>query len=183
MHFLHVPLVPHLSRPYPELMRITTWAEYGVICALNLAKRSEIGPVNGREIARQERLPADYVEQILLRLRRAGVIASTRGARGGYVLAKPASQVSIRDVIHASELETFDLHCVSHPIEEERCSASHNCSIRPVWVMLQRKIDDVLQAVTLADLLHDEPTVRERVGLPLTDPVRTKPGLPILETV
>ena len=56
-------------------MRITTWAEYGVICALNLAKRTDLGPVTGREIARQERLPADYIEQILLRLRRAGVIA------------------------------------------------------------------------------------------------------------
>ncbi|HMI43884.1 MAG TPA: Rrf2 family transcriptional regulator, partial [Gemmatimonadaceae bacterium] len=76
-------------------MRITTWAEYGVICALNLAKRSDLSPVNGREIARQERLPADYVEQILLRLRRAGVIASTRGARGGYVLAKSPEQISI----------------------------------------------------------------------------------------
>ena len=70
-------------------MRITTWAEYGVICALNLARRTEKGPVTGREIAAQERLPADYVEQILLRLRRAGVITSTRGARGGYMLAKP----------------------------------------------------------------------------------------------
>lgn len=152
-------------------MRITTWAEYGVICALHLARRTELGPVNGREIARQERLPGDYVEQILLRLRRAGVIASTRGARGGYVLARPPEQVSIRAVIQASELETFDLHCVSHPLEEERCSASHNCSIRPVWVMLQRKIDDVLEAVTLADLLHDEPTVRERVGLPILESV------------
>jgi len=152
-------------------MRITTWAEYGVICALHLARRTELGPVNGREIARQERLPGDYVEQILLRLRRAGVIASTRGARGGYVLARPPEQVSIRAVIQASELETFDLHCVSHPLEEERCSASHNCSIRPVWVMLQRKIDDVLEAVTLADLLHDEPTVRERVGLPILERV------------
>ncbi|HXG72540.1 MAG TPA: Rrf2 family transcriptional regulator [Gemmatimonadaceae bacterium] len=152
-------------------MRITTWAEYGVICALHLARRTELGPVNGREIARQERLPGDYVEQILLRLRRAGVIVSTRGARGGYVLARPPEQVSIRAVIQASELETFNLHCVSHPLEEERCSASHNCSIRPVWVMLQRKIDDVLEGVTLADLLHDEPTVRERVGLPILETV------------
>ena len=152
-------------------MRITTWAEYGVICALNLAKRADLGPVNGREIARQERLPADYVEQILLRLRRAGVIASTRGARGGYVLAKPAAEISIRDVIHASELETFDLHCVSHPVESDRCSASHNCSIRPVWVLLQTKIDDVLESVCLADLLHDEPQVRERVGLPILQTV------------
>src|SRR5947207_1537739 len=164
-------------------MRITTWAEYGVICALHLARRKEKGPVTGREIAGQERLPADYVEQILLRLRRAGVITSTRGARGGYMLAKPPEEISIRSVIHASELETFDLHCLSHPVEEDRCAASHNCSIRPVWVLLQTKIDDVLQGVSLADLLHDEPTVRERVGLPPAPPASERPGLPILETV
>ena len=112
------------------------------------------------------------------------MIASTRGARGGYVLARPATEISIRDVIHASELETFDLHCVSHPVEEERCSASHNCSIRPVWVMLQHRIDDVLQGVSLADLLHDEPTVRQKVGLPsVTIPGGARAGLPILETV
>jgi Rrf2 family protein len=152
-------------------MRITTWAEYGVICALHLARRKEKGPVTGREIAAQERLPADYVEQILLRLRRAGVITSTRGARGGYMLARPPQEISIRSVIHASELETFDLHCLSHPVEEDRCAASHNCSIRPVWVLLQTKIDDVLEGVCLADLLHEEPIVRERVGLPILEHV------------
>jgi Rrf2 family protein len=152
-------------------MRITTWAEYGVICALHLAKRTDKGPVTGREIAAQERLPADYVEQILLRLRRAGVITSTRGARGGYTLSRPPEEISIRAVIHASELETFDLHCLSHPVEEDRCAASHSCSIRPIWVLLQTKIDDVLESVCLADLLHDEPAVRERVGLPILEHV------------
>ena len=53
-------------------MRITTWAEYGVICALHLARRAEDGLVSGREIAEREKLPSDYAEQILLRLRRAG---------------------------------------------------------------------------------------------------------------
>ena len=152
-------------------MRITTWAEYGVICSLHLARRSEKGPVTGRDIAAQERLPADYVEQILLRLRRAGVITSTRGPRGGYMLSRPPEEISIRAVIHASELETFDLHCLSHPVEEDRCAASHSCSIRPVWVLLQTKIDDVLESVCLADLLHDEPAVRERVGLPILEHV------------
>ena len=152
-------------------MRITTWAEYGVICALHLAKRTDKGPVTGREIAAQERLPADYVEQILLRLRRAGVITSTRGARGGYTLSRPPEEISMRAVIQASELETFDLHCVSHPVEEDRCAASHSCSIRPIWVLLQTKIDDVLESVCLADLLHDEPAVRERVGLPILEHV------------
>jgi|SRR5579883_1280334 Rrf2 family protein len=148
-------------------MRITTWAEYGLICALHLARRAEEGPVTGRDLAARERLPTDYVEQILLRLRRAGVVQSTRGARGGYVLARAAEQISVRDVITASELGTFDLHCVTHPVEEERCSAAQQCSIRPVWVLLQQKIDDVLESVHLADLLHEEGVVRQRVGLPV----------------
>jgi Rrf2 family protein len=148
-------------------MRITTWAEYGLICALHLAKRASEGPVTGRDLAARERLPGDYVEQILLRLRRAGVVRSTRGAHGGYVLARSADAVSVRDVIAASELTTFDLHCVSHPVEEARCSESHSCSIRPVWVLLQNKIDDVLESVHLSDLLEEEGVVRQRVGLPV----------------
>jgi Rrf2 family transcriptional regulator, iron-sulfur cluster assembly transcription factor len=146
-------------------VRITTLAEYGVICALHLARRASEGPITGREIAEVERLPGDYVEQILLRMRRAGIVASTRGAHGGYALARSADQISIRDVIEASEMTTFDLHCLSHPVEEERCSSSHNCSIRPVWMLLQQKIDDVLEGVHLSDLLVEESEVRTRVGL------------------
>ena len=164
-------------------MRITTWAEYGLICALHLARRATDVPVTGRDIAARERLPADYVEQILLRLRRAEIIRSTRGARGGYTLARPATDISVRDVIAASELTTFDLHCVSHPVGEERCGASHDCSIRPVWVMLQQKIDDVLQGVRLSDLLSGEESVRARVGLPASAPADAgqRMALPILQ--
>lgn len=147
-------------------MRITTWAEYGLICALHLARRADEGPISGRDIAAREMLPPDYVEQILLRLRRAELIRSTRGARGGYALARPPEEISVRDVIAASELATFELHCVSHPVGEERCSAAHDCSIRPVWMLLQQRIDDVLESVRLSDLLQSESAVRERVGLP-----------------
>jgi Rrf2 family transcriptional regulator, iron-sulfur cluster assembly transcription factor len=160
-------------------VRITTLAEYGVICALHLARRATDGPVTGREIAARERLPVDYVEQILLRLRRAEIVRSTRGARGGYALARTPEDISIRDVIAASEMTTFDLHCVSHPVEEERCSAAQNCSIRPVWMLLQQKIDDVLEKVRLSDLLHDESEVRERVGLDLAAQISAAPGIPM----
>jgi Rrf2 family protein len=146
-------------------VRITTLAEYGVICALHLARRVNEGPITGRELAEAEQLPVDYVEQILGRLRRAGVVRSTRGAHGGYELAQPAAAVSIRAVIEASEETTFDLHCVTHPVGEERCSSSHTCSIRPVWMLLQQRIDDVLEGVHLADLLEEESVVRTRVGL------------------
>lgn len=160
-------------------MRITTLAEYGVICALHLARRGPDGPVTGREIAERERLPADYVEQILLRLRRAGIVRSTRGARGGYALAREPERISIRDVIEASESTTFDLHCVTHPVEEERCSAAHACSIRPVWVLLQQRIDAVLQGVHLSDLLLEENAVRARVGLEHGNPQEAR-RLPVV---
>ncbi|HJQ21190.1 MAG TPA: Rrf2 family transcriptional regulator [Gemmatimonadaceae bacterium] len=162
-------------------MRITTLAEYGVICALHLARRVGEGPVTGRDVAASERLPVDYVEQILLRLRRAGIVKSTRGARGGYSLARAPEEVSVRDVIAASELQTFDLHCLTHPVEEERCSASHACSIRPVWMLLQQKIDAVLDGVRLSDLLHEETEVRERVGLSDTAAPSASRGLPVLQ--
>ena len=146
-------------------MRITTLAEYGVICALHLARRISEGPITGREIAARERLPVDYVEQILLRLRRADIVRSTRGAHGGYALAHDAAEISIRAVIAASEMTTFDLNCVSHPVGEERCASSQACSIRPVWQMLQQKIDDVLEGIHLSDLLLEEGQVRALVGL------------------
>lgn len=161
-------------------MRITTLAEYGVICALHLARRADEGPIRGREIAEMEQLPADYVEQILLRMRRAGLVQSTRGAHGGYRLAKPANEVSMRAVIEASEASTFDLHCVTHPVGEERCSSSHTCSIRPVWMLLQRKIDEVLDGVHLSDLLADEVIVRTRVGFRPSDTANER-RLPVLQ--
>jgi Rrf2 family transcriptional regulator, iron-sulfur cluster assembly transcription factor len=161
-------------------VRITTQAEYGLICALHLARRISEGPVTGREIAHQERLPSDYVEQIMLKLRRAGIVQSTRGAHGGYRLARVPEQISVKDVMNASEHSTFDVHCESHPVEEERCASSHDCSIRPVWLLLQRRIDEVLGGVKLSDLLLQESEVRERVGL--TQPAMAgRLALPILQ--
>ena len=163
-------------------MRITTQAEYGLICALHLARRTTDGPVTGREIAAREKLPVDYVEQIMLKLRRAGIVQSTRGAHGGYHLARPSEQITVRDVVSASEHSTFDVHCVTHPVEAERCAVSHDCSIRPVWVLLQRRIDEVLDSVRLSDLLMHERDVRERVGLDA--PVASASGrlaLPVLQ--
>lgn len=147
-------------------MRITTWAEYALLCSVHLAHRYGDGPVTGREISAAERLPADYVEQILLRLRRAGIVTSVRGAHGGYELARSPSSISVREVVTAAEHATFELHCVSHPVDE-RCAETSSCSIRPVWVLLQSKIDEVLEGVKLADLLPEEREVRGRVGLPV----------------
>jgi Rrf2 family protein len=148
-------------------MRVTTWTEYSLIIVLHLARQAHAGvePVAARELSEAERLPGDYVEQILLRLRRAGIIESVRGARGGYRLARPAEHISVRDVMTASEHQTFELNCDAHPVDADRCGTASTCSIRPVWQALQRRIDDLLDSISVEDLMKQESQVQELVTL------------------
>lgn len=148
-------------------MRVTTWTEYSLIISIHLAKRNRAGngAVAGRELADAERLPADYVEQILLRLRRAGLVESVRGAKGGYFLAKDPAAISVRDVMAASEHQTFEINCDSHPVDAARCDPGTGCSIRPIWHALQRRVDELLASISLADLMKEEPRVQELVGI------------------
>ena len=146
-------------------MRVTTWAEYGLIVSVHLAHRAGEGPVVARELAEKERLPGDYVEQILLRLRRAGIVSSVRGARGGYLLARPPAEVTVKDVLDASEHGTFEVNCERHRVDDGRCCEEAACSIRPVWMLLRQRIDEVLGGIRLADLLGSEADVREALGL------------------
>ena len=148
-------------------MRVTTWTEYSLIIALHLAKRRREAPdpIAARELAEIERLPSDYVEQILLRLRRAGLVESVRGAKGGYFLAKEPSAISVRDVMTASEHQTFEVNCDTHPVDAARCSPGSTCSIRPVWHALQQRVDELLASISLADLMKQEPHVQELVGI------------------
>src|ERR1043165_1176774 len=148
-------------------MRVTTWTEYSLIISIHLAKRGRTGtgPVAARELADIERLPADYVEQILLRLRRAGVVESVRGARGGYYLAREPETITVRDVMTATEHQTFEVNCTAHPVDSERCDPSTSCSIRPVWHALQRRVDDFLSGITLTDLLKEQPAAPDLVSL------------------
>jgi Rrf2 family protein len=148
-------------------MRVTTWTEYSLIISLHLARRhaAGLGPLAGRELAEAERLPADYAEQILLRLRRAGLVQSVRGARGGYTLARSPELISVRDVMSASEHQTFEINCESHQVDAERCQPAGACSIRPVWVALQQRMDDFLSGINLADLMQQETQVVELVGV------------------
>jgi len=157
-------------------MRVTTWAEYGIIVSLHLARRVGDGPVAARDIAEQENLPADYVEQILLRLRRFGLVDSERGARGGYSLAHSPEDITVKDVVDASELGTFEVNCVKHPLTRKkglrgrersvlpRCLPGVSCSMRPVWQLLQKHVDDTLGRIRLGDLLHEEAVVRDMIG-------------------
>jgi len=136
-----------------------------LIVSLGLARRGGEGPVAARELAEHERLPHDYVEQILLRLRRAGLVDSVRGAKGGYHLARPAHAITVKDVMDASEHVTFEVNCDLHPVDAQRCSRDTSCSIRPVWRMLEQRINELLSGISLADLMHDEPEVYQIAGV------------------
>ena len=118
-----------------------------------------------KAIAKAEEISPDYVEQILLRLRRAGLVDSVRGARGGYLLARSPEDITVRDVVDASELGTFEVNCERHRVAGTRCSSESECSIRPVWQLLQRRIDETLDSIRLGDLLHEEAVVRDIIGL------------------
>ncbi len=148
-------------------MRVTTWAEYGLIVSLHLAKQrgSEVEPTPARDMAAREGLPPDYVEQILLKLRRAGLVASVRGAKGGYYLAREPAAITVKDVIEAAEHHTFEVNCDTHVVDPERCRSDTDCSIRPVWRALQQRIDELLEGISLADLMGREPLVQELVAI------------------
>ncbi len=144
-------------------MRITTWAEYGLIVTIHLARRADEGAIPARTIAQVEHLPADYVEQILLKLRRAGVVSSVRGAKGGYSLSGPPEDTTIRDVIQAAEDHTFEVNCDVRRVNPERCGPGGDCTLRPVWRALQVRVDDFLESISLADLMGDEASVERAV--------------------
>jgi Rrf2 family protein len=149
-------------------MRVTTWTEYSLIISLHLARRGGTQPVAARDISESERLPGDYVEQILLRLRRAGLVESVRGARGGYRLARDPALISVYDVMQACEHQTFEMNCDTHPVDEERCNPGAQCTIRPVWQALQQRVDALLKSISIADLLKDHAHVQELVGIAAT---------------
>jgi len=150
-------------------MRITTWTEYSLIITLHLARKHAAGEGGGavpaRELANVEGLPADYTEQIFLRLRRAGLVQSVRGAKGGYFLSRSPEEISVRDVMTACERQTLELNCETHTVNDERCNPAGSCSIRPMWAEMQRRIDDFLSGITLADLLQSEAEVDESVRM------------------
>lgn len=145
-------------------MRFTTQAEYGLICALHLARFGGDGPVAARDIAEKENLPSDYTEKILRSLRQAGLVTAIRGVSGGFQLATDASAVTVKDVIEATEGQTFEVNCTVHPVEDERCGTTSDCSIRPVWFALKDRIDQLLAEIRLSDLVkQDEESVEELI--------------------
>jgi DNA-binding IscR family transcriptional regulator len=146
-------------------MRITTWTEYSLIIALHLARRGAAGagPVAARvggRTAAGRLCRADSASAAP-----AGLVDSVRGAKGGYHLAKEPTAITVRDIMSASEHQTFEMNCENHQVEAERCNPASACSIRPVWQALQQRVDDLLSSISIADLMKQESQVVELVGI------------------
>ena len=133
-------------------VRVSAKADYAIRAAVELAASGD-GPVKGDRIAQAQEIPPNFLENILGDLRNAGLVASRRGADGGYWLAKPAEEVSLADVIRAVDGPLANVRGVRSEQIEYQGSAER---LRDVWVAVRASLRAVLETVTLADLANGE---------------------------
>ncbi|HET9184546.1 MAG TPA: Rrf2 family transcriptional regulator [Solirubrobacterales bacterium] len=133
-------------------MRVSAKADYAVRAAAELAAAGE-GPVKGERLAEAQDIPLQFLEHILLELKHHGIVRARRGAKGGYWLARPAAEVTIAEIVRA--VEGPIAHVQSAPPEaiEYRGNAQH---LQEVWIAVRASLRQVLEEVTLADLVSGE---------------------------
>jgi len=139
-------------------MMFSTRAEYGVRVMVDLARRGGADPVPLAEIAECEGLPLAYLEHLVARLRRAGLIESRRGAHGGYLLAREPAAITMAEVVEALEGRIAPIECISSaPDGTVRCSREsdpdHVCTTKVLWTRVRAAILTTLQQTSLADLI------------------------------
>jgi len=117
---------------------------------LELALRHEEGPVLLKEIAKAQEISEGYLEQILPPLKSAGLIHSSRGAHGGYALARNPAEITLREIVQSAEGSLTPVHCVDVP---EVCSRSNFCVTRDIWALLRDRILETLESITLQDMV------------------------------
>lgn len=133
-------------------MRVSAKADYAVRAVVELAAAGK-GPVKGDRIAKAQGIPLRFLENILGELRHAGLVQSQRGAEGGYWLARPADEISLADVFRAVE---GPLASVRSERPEDLTYEGTAEPLREVWVALRAGIREVLETVTLADVVANE---------------------------
>ncbi len=133
-------------------MRVSAKADYAIRAAVELAVAGE-GPVKGERLAQAQEIPSNFLENILSDLRNAGIVASRRGADGGYWLARPAAEVSLADIIRAVDGPLANVRGVRSEQVVYQGSAKQ---LRDVWVAVRASLRSVLENVTLADLAIGE---------------------------
>lgn len=129
-------------------MKISTKGRYGLRIMLDVAENGAKGPVRIADISARQEISLKYTEQITGALVRSGLLRSVRGAQGGYLLARPAEDYTVWDVVSSLEGDLFPADCVG-----QDCARAGYCAARDVWVGLYRTIADYLRSRKLVDLL------------------------------
>ena len=141
-------------------MKISAQEEYGLRCLLQLARADTIGQsLTLSQIAELEGISSANAGKLLWILSKAGLVQSTRGTKGGYSLAKPASEIRLNKVIRVLEGEPAESHCKSYAGVLDACVHTGDCGIRPVIVELHQIVDNALADITLSQLLGTEANV------------------------
>ena len=139
-------------------MRYTTKTEYGVVALAYMAKKPEGSSLTVKEIAKAEHFSFTYIEKIFQKLRQAAIITSHQGKEGGYILARPPSEITLRQIIEALEGHTFDVFCEPEVREGIICTHLSVCSIRPVWAKTKEVLDGLYDSINLESIANDDVT-------------------------
>ena len=137
-------------------MKVGSRADYGLRALAYLAERASSGEcVQIHTIAKRQAIPEDYLRQLLVHLRTAGMVRSVRGPHGGYLLADDAKNITLARVIEVLEGPPDWMHCRHHEDDDPPCSVYGACSVRATWDKSLRAMQAVLEQTTLADILKE----------------------------
>jgi Rrf2 family protein len=132
-------------------MKLSTRTRYGIRAILELAENDGKRPLQLRIIAQRQDISIKYLEQLMSILRSAGFVRSIRGAKGGYMLAKPPNQIKLSDVFDCLEGYVTTVECIE---DKKYCERADDCIARQVWIQVQDAIKNVLQSITVQDLVN-----------------------------
>ena len=135
-------------------MKLSTRGRYGVRLMLDLALHYGEGPVLLKDIAGRQGISEKYLWQLINPLKTVGFIGSTRGAHGGYVLARPPEEISLKEIVRVLEGSLCLVDCVENPAV---CDRSQTCTSRDIWSEASNQISQILESMTL-----DKMVVRQR---------------------
>ena len=143
-------------------MKITAQDEYGLRILVRIAKCKNNLGLSIPQLSKLEGLSQPNVSKLTRILRIEGLVNSTKGHVGGYVLARPADTITVNDILKALSGRLFDQEfCVNHAGTMKVCSNSVDCSIRSLWTIVQSAIDNLLDKITLSDLSNGEKEATE----------------------
>lgn len=149
-------------------MRLSKRGEYGLRAAIHLANAQKHSPdamVQIKDISIQEKIPAKYLEQILLALKNAGLLQSKMGVGGGYYLAKSPGQINLGQIIRVLDGPLAPIRCVSHMAYEPcGCPDEETCGLRMVMGDVRDAIADILENTSLADVTERVDAARVLLG-------------------